>query len=165
MAGGGMSNNMPDAGGNEDEPTDSIIIHTRRADSYVILTDDYLHWTETVEANAEVFDRYVDGGSFKLKATSNNMWVRINNADEDALVADLATDTNAATFESVACGPDDWSSLEATNDNDATTFVKSDGATQDGTVDRMEVQNGSCGITGSSWEQFEICDSTDGCDL
>jgi hypothetical protein len=81
------------------------------------------------------------------------MWVRVDNATNDKLVADQATEANATVFSEGACA-DGWSGISFPTDNDGNMFLKANDAN---TLYHMEASNLSCSDSASSWEKIELC--------
>lgn len=156
-SGGGGSGGGGNGGGGSGGG-DSVIIHTNRCNSYVMLDgNDVLQWDNQTIGNAETFNRVMVTGGFKLQATSNDMWVRVDNANADKLIADQASEANGVVFAEEACDPAEptaWSGISFPADNDGSVFVK---ANDTGGVGHLEAANASCSTSALSWEKLELC--------
>ena len=129
-----------------------VTIRTNRDSRYLVLNpaDGFLEWTAALLDDAALFE-LVDqvGTQFKLRA-ENGMFVTLNGiaGTTDELVAN-ASYVDAVTFDNAACGTKQ--SFQALDDVDTNRFVQ----TPTG-ITRLRAVNGICGLTATSWEQFEF---------
>ena len=157
--------------------TGGVVIETNRADGTgkrfflkVVPPGNYLQWTGTSVADAEVFQQVSAGTDLvKLRATSVDKFVALDQAivppqtkQNDYLVAN-ATEATAAIINialcattntaGAACAPN-CRGMQVVGDDDADKFVTSD--------DQFTLANGararsnSCGAPATAWESWEF---------
>lgn len=131
-----------------------MIIHVNRCDSYVVIDgNNHLEWDNQDIASAEVFTRVTYPTGFKLR-TSGGMWVRVDNANGDDVVADGANEADGSLFDAPVCA-DGWVGITFVGDDDANQYWKADENNM--ASDQLRAINGECAINGVSWEKMELC--------
>ncbi len=154
------------------------MIETNRSDGTgarfflkVMPPNNYLQWTGTSAADAEVFQKIVVGtDQVKLLATSVNKYVALDQAipametnEADYLIANQATVANAAVLNIALCAATNTAvakcapncrGIQVMSDDDTDNFVVSD--------DQFTLKTGSrarsagCGTGSTAWESWEF---------